>query len=284
MQLNMWLVTMMILMSTACNKPMNTEPLPAETVKDVAYGENAKQKFDYFLPANRNSNDTKILILIHGGGWIGGDKRDFQQTMDSLRVKLPDYAIFNINYRLATFQGNNLWPAQMNDVNAAVQYIIDHAHDYNINNRKIVLAGASAGAHLALLQAYSYNTEERIKAVIDLFGPTDMRDLYNNAKDPNFPFLLSMFLGGTPDSNARIFDGSSPVNNITASAPPTLILHGTNDRTVPIRQSELLKKELDKKAIKNQYVIYEGAGHGWYGKNLSDTYDKMVNFIRQNVD
>src|SRR6476469_3409058 len=278
MQLNMWL-TIMIMMSTAGNKPVNNNPLPAAVAKDVAYGDDAKQKFDYYLPAKRNARDTKILILIHGGGWIGGDKRDFQQTVDSLRTELPDYAIFNVNYRLATFQGKNLWPSQMNDVNAAVQYIIDHASEYEINNNKIVIAGASAGANLALLQAYSYNKDGRIKAVIDLFGPTDMRDLYNNASDPNFPFLLAMFLGGTPSASGFAFDASSPVNNITVAAPPTLILHGTNDRTVPIRQSELLKKELDKKSIRNSYIVYEGAGHGWYGKNLSDTYDKMVNFI-----
>jgi acetyl esterase/lipase len=247
MKINMWLITMMILMSTACNKPVNDKPLPAETKKDVAYGTEVKQKFDYYLPADRNINDTKILILLHGGGWIGGDKRDFQQTVDSLKAELSDYAIFNVNYRLATFQGTNLWPTQMNDVNAAVQYIIDHAHEFNINNRKIVIAG-------------------------------------NNAKNANLPFLLSVFLGGTPESNKYAFDAASPVNNITAAAPPTLILHGTNDRTVPVRQSELLKKELDLKAVKNEFVLYEGAGHGWYGKNLSDTYDKMVNFIRQNVD
>lgn len=271
-------------MSTACNKPSDIKPLPSETRKDISYGTDPKQKFDYYLPADRSITQTKILILIHGGGWIGGDKRDFQATLDSMKEALPEYAIFNINYRLATFQGANMWPAQMNDVNAAVRYIVDHAHQYNINNSSIVVAGASAGAHLALLQAYAFNKENRIKAVIDLFGPSDMRDLYNNASDPNLPFLLAMFLGGTPATAPKAFDAASPINNITSAAPATLILHGSNDKTVPLRQSELLKKELDRKAVRNEFVIYEGAGHGWYGKNLADTYHKMVNFIRQNVD
>jgi acetyl esterase/lipase len=283
MQLNMWIATMMIAMTLGCNKP--TEQKAALVQKhelNVSYGKHAQQKLDYYLPANRNSNDTKVLVLIHGGGWVGGDKRDFNTTVDSLKTELNDYAIFNINYRLATMSGTNLWPSQLNDVDAAIQFIIENAEAYNINPEKIVLAGASAGAHLALLQAYSSNNEKRIKAVIDLFGPTDMEDMYSNATG-NFPFLLSIFLNGTPSSNKIGYEKASPVKQITKNAPPTLILHGTNDRTVPIRQSELLKSALDKNNVVNQYVTYKGEGHGWYGKNLSDTYDKMVNFIRQNV-
>jgi acetyl esterase/lipase len=283
MQLNMWIATMMIAMTLGCNKP--TEQKAALVQKhelNVSYGKHAQQKLDYYLPANRNSNDTKVLVLIHGGGWVGGDKRDFNTTVDSLKTELNDYAIFNINYRLATMSGTNLWPSQLNDVDAAIQFIIENAEAYNINPEKIVLAGASAGAHLALLQAYSSNNEKRIKAVIDLFGPTDMEDMYSNATG-NFPFLLSIFLNGTPASNKIGYEKASPVKQITKDAPPTLILHGTNDRTVPIRQSELLKSALDKNNVVNQYVTYKGEGHGWYGKNLSDTYDKMVNFIRQNV-
>jgi acetyl esterase/lipase len=280
----MWIATMMIAMTLGCNKP--TEQKAALVQKhelNVSYGKHAQQKLDYYLPANRNSNDTKVLVLIHGGGWVGGDKRDFNATVDSLKNELHDYAIFNINYRLATMSGTNLWPSQLNDVDAAIQFIIENAEAYNINADKIVLAGASAGAHLALLQAYSSNNERRIKAVIDLFGPTDMEDMYANATG-NFPFLLSIFLNGTPSSNKIGYERASPVKQITKDAPPTLILHGTNDRTVPIRQSELLRTALEKNNVVNQYVTYKGEGHGWYGKNLSDTYDKMVNFIRQNVD
>jgi acetyl esterase/lipase len=284
MQLNMWIATMMIAMTLGCNKPTEQKAALAQKQElNVSYGKHAQQKLDYYLPANRNSNDTKVLVLIHGGGWVGGDKRDFNTTVDSLKNELNDYAIFNINYRLATMSGTNLWPSQLNDVDAAIQFIIENAEAYNINPGKIVLAGASAGAHLALLQAYSSNNEKRIKAVIDLFGPTDMEDMYANATG-NFPFLLSIFLNGTPASNKIGYEKASPVKQITKDAPPTLILHGTNDRTVPIRQSELLKSALDKNNVVNQYVTYKGEGHGWYGKNLSDTYDKMVNFIRQNVD
>src|SRR6476620_4903920 len=103
MQLNMWIATMMIAMTLGCNKPTEQKSVLAQQQEtNVFYGKHAQQELDYYLPVNRNSSDTKVLILIHGGGWVGGDKRDFNTTVDSLKNELNDFASFNINYRLAT--------------------------------------------------------------------------------------------------------------------------------------------------------------------------------------
>ena len=97
----------------------------AKTMLNVSYGTSSEQQMDIYLPANRNTTSTKVLVMIHGGGWNSGDKSDLTQYADTMRKRLPDYAVFNINYRLAL--GSNLFPTQENDVKSAIQFIINNA-------------------------------------------------------------------------------------------------------------------------------------------------------------
>src|SRR6218665_1017571 len=104
------------LLNSACsNDDIPGGDLAASTQLNVAYGSDAAQKADIYLPANRSITSTKVMIMIHGGAWSGGDKTDFSQFVDTLKHRLPDYAIVNINYRLAS-GSNNLFPTQENDV------------------------------------------------------------------------------------------------------------------------------------------------------------------------
>ena len=91
----------------------------AKTFLNVKYGTDAKQAMDVYLPAGRSTTATPVLILIHGGGWTEGSRNDLNVFVDTLKRRLPNYAIFNISYRLAA-NGQNLFPAQENDVKAAV--------------------------------------------------------------------------------------------------------------------------------------------------------------------
>ncbi len=83
-----------------------TPSVAAKTMLNESYGTDPLQKMDIYLPANRSVTATKVIIMIHGGGWVGGDKADFSNMIDSLKKRLPDYAIFNINYRLAAWPAN----------------------------------------------------------------------------------------------------------------------------------------------------------------------------------
>ncbi|MDB5229937.1 MAG: lipase [Chitinophagaceae bacterium] len=272
-------------MSIASNKMGSaSKKLGAETLQNVAYGSDPFQKMDVYLPAGRSQETTPVLLLLHGGGWIGGDKRDFQSAVDYFKLNLPHFAIVNINYRLATLNAQNLWPTQIDDAKKAVAFIDQKSGEYQINNEQLAVAGASAGAHLALLLAYRYNHENKIKAAIDLFGPTDLVSLYNNSGNNNYPMLLSLFLKGSPVSNPKNYETASPVSAITKNSPPTLILHGSDDRTVPVSQSERLHAVLNSFNVKNQLIVYPGERHGWYGRNLTDTYNKMLAFLKENLN
>jgi acetyl esterase/lipase len=266
----------------SCNKEIsdNSGIIAASTQLNASYGAQSLQTMDVYLPAGRSIATTKVMILVHGGAWSVGDKADFTVFVDSIKKRLPDYAIFNINYRLAAFP-NNLFPTQEQDVKTAVEYIYSKRNDYLISD-KIVLTGASAGAHLSLLQAYKYNSPVKIKAVIDFFGPTDITDLYNNpgvVPQQN----IAAIMGGTPASNAALYLQSSPISFVSnTTACPTLILQGSADPLVNSeRQSAVLRDKLEAASVPVEYVLYAGKGHGddWGSDTFFDAFSKMQVFV-----
>jgi acetyl esterase/lipase len=276
------LISMSILTSCHPNEQVVVQEknLPAKTIFDESYGEDTAQQMDIYLPANRSTNSTKSIVLIHGGGWNSGSKKDFTAYIDSLKTRMPDYAIFNINYRLVN--GSNLFPTQEKDIKSAIDFIVENSTGYHINKNKLVLLGVSAGGHLALLQGYKYNSP-KIAAIIDFFGPTDLVTMFQKPWNPYVPFVLQMITGTTPKQNAALYKQSSPVNYINPRSAPTLILHGSNDKIVNVSQSKALKNQLDKAGVKNEMIIYPGKSHGWYGETLSNSFDRIAAFLESNV-
>ena len=267
----------------SCKKKDITPPQqnPPQTIRNVSYGTDPQQKMDVYLPGDRSVDSTKVMVLIHGGGWNTGDKSDFDIFVDSMKIRDPSYAVFNINYRLAL--PPNLFPAQELDVKAAIEFIVNKSAEYNISN-KIVLIGASAGAHLALLQAYKYPSPVKVKAVVDFFAPTELVSLYTNPLNPLVPALLQSVTGYTPSSNLTIYQQSSPVNFVTSQSPPTIILQGELDIVVSPSQSVLLKNELLAKGVPCEYISYPTEGHGWFGANLTDSFNRILAFLAVHVN
>jgi acetyl esterase/lipase len=284
-----------VILFTACKKtnnggatidPVPAVPLTAQSTNDVAYGTDALQKFNMVLPAGRTTSSTKVLIVIHGGAWSAGDKNDMTTYIDALKAQLPNYAFFNLNYRLANATtGANAFPTQENDVKAAIDLIYSKRAEYNISD-KFALLGASAGAHLALLQAYK-NATPKIKAVVDLYGPTDMVDMYNSpaASSPSYliGYITTGSIVGTPNTHASAFAASSPVNFVTAQSAPTIMFHGTADNVVKYQQSTLLQTKLVQNNVVNQLVPYVGANHAYGSPQLDDTFIKTIAFLNANV-
>jgi acetyl esterase/lipase len=198
--------------------------------------------------------------------------------VDSLKKRMPDHAIFNVDYRLVSDDVH--FTDQEVDIKAAIDFIAAHAQEYEINKGKIVLLGVSAGGHLALLQAYK-NASPKIAAVIDFFGPTDLITMYNKPWSYIIPGLLQTLIGGTPQTNPDGYRDASPVSFINASMPPTLIFQGRQDPIVNVSQSQLLQQLLNLSAVKNKLVIYDREGHGWDSSVLSDSFDKIELFLKQ---
>ena len=258
-----------------------TTVLPEENILNVAYGDDPKQVMDIYLPEGRSVQKTKVMFLIHGGSWSGGDKHTFSAYVDSLKTRLPEYAFVNINYRLATMSLNK-FPAQENDVKLALSFFIGKSTEYAVS-KQVILLGASAGAHLALLQAYKYSDPVKVKAVISFFGPVDMADLYNFPITPQIPFLMQMFIGGTPAANPELYQQASPIFFAGPNSCPTLIFQGGRDQLVNPRQSTMLKARLDSLKVKNDLILYPNEGHGWKGASLRNSFDRVQRFLKETV-
>jgi acetyl esterase/lipase len=267
----------------ACQTDPGAVTINESTQMNVAYGTDPAQKMDVYLPANRNQANTKVIILIHGGAWATGDKSDFNVYVDTLKKRLPGYAIFNINYRLATGTAN-FFPAQENDVKAAVEFIFNKRAEYLLSD-KFVLLGASAGGHLALLQAYKYSSPVKFKAVVSFFGPTDITELYNHPASAAVPpSAIASIVGATPTVNPTLYQQSSPITFVDANSPPTILLHGGLDPLVAVSQSTTLRDKLLLNGVTNQYVFYPTEGHEWFGANLTDSFNKLQAFLAANVN
>jgi acetyl esterase/lipase len=285
-KLQQFLTVLLIIASLVSCKKNTTPGNNPQTILNVAYGNDPLQNMDVFLPASRSTSTTKVIIMIHGGGWNSGDKTEILYTrfIDTLKIRLPDYAIFNINYRLSNTTAN-LFPTQENDVKAALEFIFSKSSEYLISN-KYVLIGASAGAHLAMLQGYKYTVPVKPKAIVSFFGPGDLIDMYNNPANgiQYISLVLAQTVGKTPVQDPLLYYNSSPINFINAASPPTILLHGGADPLVSSSQSENIKNKLAAAGVPHQYVFYPGKGHGdWDNASFSNAFINIEAFLTAQV-
>lgn len=275
-------VSFIIILIAACKKTDTTDStVPLQTnYTNVAYGSDPAQVMDVYLPANRSTTYTNALIMIHGGGWIAGDKTDLAPWVDTMQRRFPTYAIFNLNYRLVS-GSINIFPTQENDIRSAVAFIYSKRFDYFISTNYAIM-GESEGAHLALLEAYKDTIPIRIKSVIDFYGPADMRALfYDPAPLSDSNTIKKLFGEHSPSEDSLSYALSSPINFITPRVAPTFILHGGIDQLVRHEQSDSLYAHLDSANVSRGYVLYGTQGHGWTNNDtLTNSFNYIQSFIK----
>lgn len=272
---------MSLLSSCQREKSEASDSTKAKTELNVSYGTDTAQRMDLYLPANRSAATTPVILLVHGGGWNSGHRSDFAFYIDSFKKRLPDHAIVNIGYRLAT--AGRIFPTQEQDIKAALEWVAAKAADYGFNMEKAGILGVSAGAHLSMLQAYKYSSPVKIAAVVDMFGPTDLTKMYLEPWNPIIPRLLEALTGTTPTANAQAYQQSSPAFFVTAQSPPTLILQGGADFVVDPSQSQLLAAKLQAAGVPHQYIVYPNEGHGWFGNNMVDSFNRIEAFLKEHL-
>ena len=278
---NIYIVCLLLLFLASCNSdtliPNSNE---SAAYPNVEFGSDALQKMDVFLPAGRTVNTTKTIVIIHGGSWTSGDKSEMTEIVDSLKKRLPNYAFINLNYRLAVNNAINVFPAQENDVKAAIEFYLGKSSTYEIS-KDIIVLGASAGAHLAMLHSYKNDPDKHVKAVVDLFGPTDLVEEWNEGFLPQLALMAAT--GKTYDHDPAIYTQSSPVNFITAQSPPTIAFQGGMDYIVIPAQTNILIAKLNTMGVSNQLVMYPNEGHGFSQANNTDAITKTLIFISKYV-
>ena len=196
---------------------------------------------DVYKPTERGSGLSPAVILIHGGGWTDFDK----STMRAMGQFLARFGFvaFSVDYRL--FNGkDNLWPAQLDDVQRAVRWVRANAAKYGVNPDRIGAFGHSAGAQLAALLGMEDTRDNsdpalakyssRVQAVVDVSGPTD----FTTDQDPEGAAFLARFFGGDYAQRPEVWRDASPADHVSKQDPPFLIVHGTRDGSVPIAQAQ----------------------------------------------
>jgi acetyl esterase/lipase len=259
------------------------------TMQTVSYGVDLNQNMDIYLPANRDLN-TKVIVLIHGGAWntSGNTTKDEMTTkyLPTLKSHFPDAAFYVLEYRLHQLNTTiNRFPTQENDIVQALNFISNRSIVDNVS-KKVILLGASAGAHLALLTAYKHNTYNSIKAVVAFAAPSDISTLQNN-DGTNIGIATStvanQVIPSITGNDSTLKYNSSPVNFITSTSVPTLFFHGSNDYTVNKSQSDKLNTVLTTKNVKHQYQIFQCENHGFQTANIVAAINLMQTFVNTNV-
>lgn len=275
-------------LTTACQSTTTTMPVvpmdasQAATLLDVSYGTDAQQKMDVYLPANRSRTTTPLLVLIHGGGWVEGDKGDLNDLIKGMQTFFPTYAIANINYQLNTGRKKN-FPIQENDIQTAVAKVLAKADEYVLSS-KVITMGFSAGAYLALMYAYKRPTAGvTILAAISFVGPTDMARLYSDTPSQEVRDLLPIMIGTFPDAHPADYQYYSPATYATTTTCPTMLFYGGKDDLVPASQGEILQAKLLSLNVTHQLTIYPNDGHTFLGDNYFDAFSKSKIFLEKNI-
>lgn len=204
-----------------------------------------------------------VLIFIHGGAWRSGKRSDYLPYLIDYANK--GYITATVSYRLMKAAP---FPAAVQDVNCSVRWIMEHGPEYGMDVTKIALIGGSAGAHLAMMVGYGGddpaftnecavdNPSLDIKAIVDLYGPTDLTTSYAQNS-----YQVKDFLGVSFEENPGIYKAASPRSYITPNAPPTLIFQGTIDDLVPVSQSDSLAVWLSREGVPHEYHRLKGWPH-----------------------
>ncbi|MEA2574555.1 MAG: hypothetical protein QOH93_1853 [Chloroflexia bacterium] len=245
-------------------------------------------KLDLFLPAP-GSRPAPVVVYVHGGSWVGGDKFEVGLAGDELARK--GYVVASINYRLGP---KYKWPAQIQDAKCAVRYLRASAKQYNLDPNRIAAWGSSAGGHLAALLGLTdasagfdnsgqyLDQSSRVQAVVDMFGPTDL-----NAFDPDkfSKGVGQAVFGVTRDQpEAReLLRRASPVT-YAGSSPnvPFLILHGDKDSLVSLSQSQALYDRLIAGGAQAELVVVKNGEHGF--RPTGGPIDPTTGQIRTMID
>lgn len=221
-------------------------PPPKANVR-IPYGKQPAQFGDLWLPAGAGPHPT--VLFIHGGFWSNAYNLEYAGHLCAALAK-AGAASWNIEYRRVGDSGGG-WPGTMDDVLHAGEFLMQLAPNYNLDLRRTVGAGHSAGGQLVLWLAAQRAVE--LRGVVPLAAVSDLRRAYALQLGGN---AVGKFLGGSPDSLPQRYAASSPMQLLPISVPQR-VMHGTADNLVPFEMSERFSK-----ASHNAKLIpLAGAGH-----------------------
>lgn len=233
------------------------------TEHDVDYlGAGRAEKADLYLPAEvQPGQKFPAVLIIHGGGWVGGDKRAAREINIGTTLAQNGYVGMSINYLLAKVDHPGpTWPQNLHDCKTAVRWLRANAERLHIDPECIGVIGGSAGGHLAAMVGLTGPELDppgqgdcRVRCAVDLYGPV----LWFEQRD------LPMFRKTRAEA-PELYRQADPRTHVDKDDPPLLILHGTADKTVAVADSEALAAALKSVGAAHELVIIPDAPHTFH--------------------
>jgi len=256
--------------------------------EDIAYGPDPSQRLDVCTPAQQAPH-MPALVMIHGGGWVAGSRAG--QAGPCRRFAAAGIVAVPIDYRLYTKTPQTAWPVQLDDAQLAMRWVRAHASALGIDPNHICVEGDSAGAQLALMvgvlpriapgdMAHLLpHVSPQADCVISLSGPADLVALAT-AK-PNYRGFLQGPVPAPPDRLHALELSASPALLAQRGSPPTLLIHGFQDKPVPFAQAEEMQRVLGRLGTPSWLVTYNG-GHelkGLSGPDIQQVWALFARFV-----
>lgn len=246
---------------------------------------NKPLNLNIFSPKKYLKNGSPVIMYIHGGSWAYGN-RDIPQVLSPLldAFREEGYTIISVSYELLS---NSIdFDKQISDVKDAIRWVNKNKNEYKFNTDEIGLIGISAGAHLALMAAYSDETEftdslelanysSKSKYVLDFFGPTDLSTLDTSDVDYKLSKILSKI-----ENKKDIIEKCSPINYIKKDLPKTMIVHSKSDTLVPYKNSEDLYFKSKELGNTVELVTVEDLNHDLSNINKDAAQKIAINVLK----
>jgi acetyl esterase/lipase len=244
-----------------------------EVLRDIPYAPGGvRQQLDVYRPGNIPDGGCPVILQIHGGAWMVGDKK--QQALPLMyALSAKGYICVACNYRLSPSVG---FPTHLLDCKSALCWIREHGADYGMNTDFVAVTGGSAGGHLAALMGLTANRPElqpdhpgvdtSVQACIPFYGVYDF--MVRHDQHPNkqlyLNFAMHRVMHESPEDNPELWELGSPVAQIHKNAPPFMVVHGDLDSLALVGEARVFTEELRK--VSDKPVVYlelPGAEHAF---------------------
>jgi acetyl esterase/lipase len=257
-----------------------------KATEDIVYRKAGDQelKLDLVEPTE-GEGPFPALVVIHGGAWRGGNKRDGYVRAVMIAAAKRGYVAISPQYR---FCPKETFPAQVIDVKAAVRWLHEHAEEHKVDDKHIGAVGFSAGGHLSLMlgltgpgdglegDAPAGASSSKVQAVVNFFGPTDLAA--SDIPEVSKP-LVRDFLGGNALEKFDAARKASPLTFVSPDDPPVLTFQGTRDPLVPYNQALRLAEALTEAGVPGRVELILGGGHGFGGADGAHTTAETFAFF-----
>lgn len=249
-------------------------------------------KMDIWYPSEKNKRNYPLVYFCHGGGWISGFRNQPNNVSWCKYLAAKGFIVASIDYR---YGYKNTMEDILSDYTHGLHFLRKRSKEFKIDKSNIILMGLSAGAHLSLLFA-AYNTLignnkaiVGIKSVVAYYPPTNLKDIFTSDNKSLFArFATIKTMKGAPDELEKVYEYYSPINYISESMIPTLIVHGKNDNTVPFESSVNFVKRLHEYYVEYEFLVHRKAGHS-FDTRLKDyatvnILNKTIRFMKKSIN